>query len=123
VWQDESPTASSHRLHLRCSLGQERLGYIGGPTGTAPTALHGGKKPLPALIHERRGRGVNVGLTSPALKIGEVKTVEKKVTPKKTQIRKDKPLSLEELEAQNIDLLPARMEMRRRRRRRRRYYY
>jgi hypothetical protein len=63
------------------------------------------------------------GLTSPALKIGEVKTVEKKVTPKKTQIRKDKPLSLEELEAQNIDLLPARMEMRRRRRRRRSYYY
>jgi len=60
---------------------------------------------------------------SPALKIGEVKTVEKKVTPKKTQIREDKPLSLEELEAQNIDLLPARMEMRRRRRRRRRYYY
>src|SRR5215217_9513579 len=58
VWQDESPTASSHWLHLRCSLGQERLGYIGGPTGTAPTALHGGKKPLPALIHQRRGRGV-----------------------------------------------------------------
>ena len=49
--------------------------------------------------------------------------MEKKVTPKKTQIREDKPLSLEELEAQNIDLLPARMEMRRRRRRRRRYYY
>jgi hypothetical protein len=58
VWQDESPTASSHRLHLRCSLGQERLGYIGGPTGTAPTALHGGKKPLPALIHQRRGSGI-----------------------------------------------------------------
>jgi len=44
VWQDESPTASSHRLLLRCSLGQERLGYIGGPTGTAPTALHGGNR-------------------------------------------------------------------------------
>jgi len=45
------------------------------------------------------------------------------VNPEKTQIRKDKPLSLEELEAQNIDLLPARMEMRRRRRKRRRRYY
>jgi hypothetical protein len=49
--------------------------------------------------------------------------VEKKVNQEKTQISIGKALTSEELEAQQIELLPARMEMRRRRRRRHHRYY
>jgi hypothetical protein len=46
-----------------------------------------------------------------------------KVERENRNVRTDKPLTSKELEAQKIELVPDRLEMRRRRRRRRRRYH